>query len=191
VREDEFARYVQLGRDNADAIELVRRHCRHARVEMPAGNSWVGSRYDLPMGRLEVRCQYASAPRTSGHRALELAVEFYRDNCAGCPHRQGTGELPNLATIVAERDTEAEEARQVAERVARERTARHRTRTSVRTSSSSRCWTTREGSRSRCSPSSSPPRLEAPAPLMRRLASTGNGRRPHVLNVIWARPRSP
>ena len=66
MREDEFARFVQLGRDNADAIELVRRHCRHARVEMPAGNSWVGSMYDLPMGRLEVRCQYASAPARRG-----------------------------------------------------------------------------------------------------------------------------
>jgi len=39
VREDEFAQAVQLGRDNVDAIELVRRHCRHARVEMPGGNS--------------------------------------------------------------------------------------------------------------------------------------------------------
>ncbi len=39
---------------------------------------------------------------------------------AWCPHRQGTGELPNLATIVSERDTEAEEARQAQRRQRRQ-----------------------------------------------------------------------
>jgi len=125
VREDELAQFVKLGQDNAGAIDLVRRHCRHARVEMPDGNSPVGSTCNLPMGRLEVRCGFASAPRISGHRALELAVEFYRENCVGCSHRLGTGELPNLATIVAERDAEADKARQCAERATRERAARH------------------------------------------------------------------
>jgi len=94
VRDDEFERHVRLGHDNAHAIEMVRRHCRHARAEMPGGNSMVGGMYGLPMGRAEIRCQHAPAPRMSGHRALDLAVDFYRDNCVGCPHRLGTGELP-------------------------------------------------------------------------------------------------
>jgi hypothetical protein len=82
---------------------------------MPDGNSMVGSMCGVPMGRLEVRCQYAPPPRTSGHRALDLAAEFNRDDCIGCPHRLGTGELPNLATIVAERDQAEELKRQAAQ----------------------------------------------------------------------------
>jgi len=128
VREDEYAEAVQRGRDNAEAIEFVRRHCRHARVEMPDGNSMVGSMCGIPMGRLEVRCEYAPPPRTSGHRALDLAAEFYRDNCIGCPHRLGTGELPNLATIVAERDQAEELKRQTAQRTAQELARRHEQR---------------------------------------------------------------
>ena len=62
------------GRTNVEAVELTRRHCRHARIELVGGNSWVGSALGLPMGPMEVRCEYAAPRRRQGHRALELAV---------------------------------------------------------------------------------------------------------------------
>ena len=78
------------GKANAEAIELTRRHCRHARIEIVGGNSPVGSMLGLPMGLLEVRCEHAPPPRVQGHQALELAIDFYEANCIGCPYRDGT-----------------------------------------------------------------------------------------------------
>ncbi len=70
-----------MGRANVEVIELTRRHCRHARIELVNGNSQVGAMYDLPMGLLEVRCEHAPPPRAQGHQALELALDFYYANC--------------------------------------------------------------------------------------------------------------
>jgi hypothetical protein len=74
----EFDEAVDLGRANTQAIELARRHCRHAGIEAVGGNSLVGSMLGLPMSLLEVRCEYAPPPRTQEHRALELAIETAR-----------------------------------------------------------------------------------------------------------------
>ncbi|WP_375485324.1 hypothetical protein [uncultured Mycobacterium sp.] len=43
-----------LGRANQDAIDLTRAHCRHARIEMPYGNSPFGSAMGWPLARMEV-----------------------------------------------------------------------------------------------------------------------------------------
>ena len=91
VVRDEFAEAVQRGRANAQAIELTRAHCRHARVTMPSGNSPVGDMYGLPLALMEIRCQHAPPPQRLSHNAFTLAVDFYRDNCVGCPHRDPTG----------------------------------------------------------------------------------------------------
>jgi len=93
-----------------------------------AGNSPVGSMLGLPMGLLEVRCEHAPPPRTQGHRALELAIEFYEANCAGCPYRDGAGELPSLATVAGERAAEEAARKAAAHRAADERTRRHHER---------------------------------------------------------------
>ena|SRR5579864_1549873 len=77
TRQDDYNRRVAMGRSNAEAVELTRRHCRHARIELVGGNSWVGSALGLPMGLMEVRCEHAAPPRSQGHHALELAIEFY------------------------------------------------------------------------------------------------------------------
>src|SRR6201995_734208 len=98
MRRNEFDEAVAVGRANEEVIELARRHCRHARIELVGGNSMVGSMLGLPMGRLEVRCEHAAPPRTQEHQALEIAIEFYEANCTACPYREATGELPNLAT---------------------------------------------------------------------------------------------
>ncbi len=128
MRQHEHNRAVAMGRTNAEAVELTRRHCRHARIELVGGNSWVGSALGLPMGLMEVRCEHAAPPRSQGHQALELAIEFYNENCVDCPYRKGTGELPNLATEAA--DHAASEAKRQTEEQQRAdaRARRHRDR---------------------------------------------------------------
>src|SRR3954449_3740044 len=98
---DDYVDAVAVGHDKLHVIELTRRHCRHARIELVNGNSFVGNSLGLPMGLLEVRCEHAPPPRTQGHGARDLAIEFYEQNCPECPFRDGTGGLPNLATVAA------------------------------------------------------------------------------------------
>ena len=128
MRRQEFDEAAGMGRANVEAIELTRRHCRHARIELVGGNSMVGAMLGLPMGLLEVRCEHAPPPRRQGHQALELAIEFYRDNCTGCPHRDPTGELPSLATVAGERATAEAAQAEAARRAAEERDQRYRRR---------------------------------------------------------------
>jgi hypothetical protein len=124
----EFDEAVERGRSNVEAIELTRRHCRHARIQLVGGNSMVGGMLGLPMGLMEMRCEHAPPPRTQGHNALELALAFYEDNCVGCPHRNGTGELPSLSTIAAARAAERKEREAAERQAAEERAGRHRGR---------------------------------------------------------------
>jgi hypothetical protein len=128
VRRQEFDEALGLGRATAEVIELARRHCRHARIEAVHGNSWVGSMVGLPMGPVEVRCKHAPPPRSQGHQALELAIEFYQANCIGCPHREATGELPSLATVAGRHAAEDEARKAAARKAADERTQRHHQR---------------------------------------------------------------
>jgi hypothetical protein len=128
---DEVAEAVDRGRANAKAIELTSAHCRHARVTMVSGNSTIGAAVDLPLGRMEIRCEHAPPPRTQSYDAMALATEFYRENCIACPHRDGTG-FPNLKNEVEKQDAAHEqrrrkqEARQAA--LAARRAARFRRR---------------------------------------------------------------
>jgi hypothetical protein len=77
---------------------------------------------------MEVRCEYATPPHTQGHQALDLAIEFYMENCTECPYRDGTGELPNLATEAANRAAREVELKVEEQRRADERAARYRDR---------------------------------------------------------------
>ncbi len=128
MRLHEYNRAVEMGQTNTEAVELTRRHCRHARIELVGGNSWVGSALGLPMGLMEVRCEHAAPPRSQGHQALELAIEFYNENCVNCPYREGTGELPNLATEAADRAASEAKRQTEAQQRADERARRHRDR---------------------------------------------------------------
>ena len=66
LRQDEYNRAVAMGRTNAEAVELTRRHCRHARIELVGGNSSGRNALGLPMGLMEVRCEHAAPPRPGG-----------------------------------------------------------------------------------------------------------------------------
>lgn len=123
-----FDEGVELGSANVEAIELTRRHCRHARVDLVGGNSYVGSMVGLPMGLLEVRCEHAPPPQSQGHNALELAIGFYQENCPGCPYRDPSGLVPTLAAVVEQRAAEEADRKAAADRAMNERESRHRER---------------------------------------------------------------
>ena len=125
VRQEEYDQAVGMGKTNVDAIELMRRHCRHGRIELVSGNSPVGAALGLPMGLTEVRCEHAAPSGRQAHQAMDLAIEFYNENCVGCPYREGTGELPNLATVATRLAEEESERRAEAERRAAELARRH------------------------------------------------------------------
>jgi hypothetical protein len=65
-----FDEGVDMGKSNAEAIELTRRHCRHARIELVGGNSYVGTMVGLPMRLLEVRLRRAGPSRNSLRRSI-------------------------------------------------------------------------------------------------------------------------
>jgi hypothetical protein len=44
-----------------------------------------------------------------------VATEFYEANCVGCQHRRPTGQLPNLASLVEERNRASATAAAAAE----------------------------------------------------------------------------
>src|SRR5690606_18865239 len=114
---------VDLGRANAEAIELTRRHCRK-RLQLVHGNSLAGLMLGVPIGMFEMRCEHAP-PHVLSPRAIDLAIEFCRQNCTNCTQRDGTGELPNLATLSAERAAEEQARADALQRAAEERAARY------------------------------------------------------------------
>lgn len=97
MRQDQFDRTLDIGRENKRAIQLMANHCRHARVEIPGGTSLLGGMVGLPIGMAQIRCQYAPAPRHMQMSVMDLAVQFYEENCIGCPFRAPNGVLPTIA----------------------------------------------------------------------------------------------
>ncbi len=62
----------------------------------------------LPINSRRVHCDYAQGS-ASGN--LEwIASDFYEEHCIGCEHRQPTGEVPNLATLVEDGKEDARAA---------------------------------------------------------------------------------
>jgi hypothetical protein len=124
-------RALALGERNADAIELVRKHCANARVEHDpmGGISMLEQMTGLPISGRTIKCQYA--PKGAGFSTIELlnvAVSFYNNNCVGCPHRIPVG-IPNLKTVAEQITKDEEEAVRRREREAElrreEQSARH------------------------------------------------------------------
>jgi hypothetical protein len=128
VRRRVFDQAVGTGEANRDGAELTHRHCRHARIELVDGNSPVGRELDLPMGLLRVRCEHAPPSPRLGHIALDLAVEFYQDNCVGCPHQAPGGGWPTLATEVVRRAAQETARQEEAQQAAADRARRHEQR---------------------------------------------------------------
>lgn len=108
---------MRHGLDNAEVMELARRHCLKMEFALDNGPSMVEEATGIPLSLRQIRCPVALGGMSSNFRWI--ATDFFREHCVGCGQRESTGEMPNLATVVAEEDARAQvEARKQAERVA-------------------------------------------------------------------------
>lgn len=110
----EISDAVEMGERNKEVIELFRNWCAHVDVVIAGGVGLVEEMTGLPIGMRSFRCPHARGLGIAGMRLEEVAIDFYRRNCADCKQRAPV-RLPNLSEIVNARD--AEQDRKEAERV--------------------------------------------------------------------------
>ncbi|MBT2568695.1 hypothetical protein J7I84_19820 [Arthrobacter sp. ISL-85] len=60
----------------------------------------------LPINMRRAKCPVAIGS-TGAMNLLVVATGFFREHCVGCDRRRSTGEVPNLATLVADEDSAA------------------------------------------------------------------------------------
>lgn len=114
--EAEFARYFNLGHENARIIELAANHCRQMRFVEFGGRGMLEEMFRLPLNSRRVECPVVIG-NISGMRLEHVALEFYAEHCVGCEIRDPAGRLPNLETEASGRQqqAEAEEAKRAQE----------------------------------------------------------------------------
>lgn len=102
----------ELGRRNAEILELARRHCLNMEFQQSGGRGMAEEVSGLPINTRQVRCPFGKPANSMAMNLEWIAVDFYEANCEGCPHRRPTGQLPNLATLVEERRAAQEQVEQ-------------------------------------------------------------------------------
>ena len=105
--EAEFARYFELGHENARIMGLAANHCQHMRFVEFGGRGMLEEATGLPLNSRRVECPVAIG-NTSGMRLDHVTFGFYAEHCAGCDMRNPTGRLPNLETEALTRRQEAD-----------------------------------------------------------------------------------
>ncbi len=127
---------IASGEINKEAMELIRNWCRHARVVKVGGVGIIEVETGLPIGHHAMACEHAAAQGMGFWDLRDAAVDFHDRNCVGCAHRAPVG-LPNISTLLSERDKgrrlAEEEAQARATRANERREARRRVRQSLRT----------------------------------------------------------
>jgi hypothetical protein len=108
-RDLDIERTIREGERNQEAKRLIHNWCRHARVQKFGGMGMIEMQTGLPIGHHSMVCDFAPASEMATWLLEESAVRFHDANCVSCPHRAPVG-LPNLAMLVAQRDTDRQEA---------------------------------------------------------------------------------
>lgn len=133
--EAEFAKYFELGHENARIMELAENHCRLMRFVESGGRGMLEEVSGLPLNSRRVECPVAIG-NISGMRLDHVTFGFYTEHCVGCDMRDPTGRLPNLEieALARQQQAEVEEAERAeglrvrrvarAERVERRRSLR-------------------------------------------------------------------
>jgi hypothetical protein len=102
----EWDRSIAIGEQNAQIVELAHRHCQLMKFVESGGRGMLEEATGLPINMRQIECPKAHGT-TSGMRLDWIAGEFYRANCVGCDMRRPTGEMPTLATLMAQEDAAA------------------------------------------------------------------------------------
>jgi len=131
--QEDMDRTTAIGIENLQIIELAANWCEHIDIDNRfQGVGLLEQATGLPISGGSFRCEFAKPSRVSGMVLARTAVDFYEENCIGCPHHKPRGVSPNLGTwadaIIAERNAAARQAEQ--ERV--ERVERQAARSAAR-----------------------------------------------------------
>ena len=120
--EKHIQRAISIGEANKRTLALVTNWCAHLKVSSLGRGGLVEQSTGLPIGPRSLSCPHAAAHGMAGVNLQFVAIDFHDRNCVGCSHRRPVG-LPNLSTLIHERDaareaTAAEEGRREAAAVA-------------------------------------------------------------------------
>ena len=133
--DEQIEHAVAIGRENQNLISLGKAWCTHIRADRSGwGVGMVEQATGLPITGGRFTCDFARQPsQFAGMQLAVTALEFYEDNCKGCPHHAPGGRVPNLSTwaepLLAERDEwkKAQAAAQQAAEVERQKRTELRT----------------------------------------------------------------
>ena len=117
--DDEYAKAIQVGRENLEILVLASAWCENVDVTKgPLGTGLLEQWTGLPISGGSLRCDFAKAPTTFAMPLSNTAIEFYENNCLGCPHRKATNQSEHLGTWAEARirDREEQEAKAALER---------------------------------------------------------------------------
>jgi hypothetical protein len=98
-----LSRALETGEKNRQTLVLLQNWCAHAKLERGGGVGLIHAMTRDPVGLLGVSCDYAPAGGMYAWDLAAVALEFHDRNCVGCPYRKPVG-LPNLSSLLAERD---------------------------------------------------------------------------------------
>lgn len=102
--DDVFNQALIQGLANQETIRLAHHHCRQMRFVEDGGQGMAEAASGLPINMRRIECSLFQGG-SSGNLDW-IASLFYEDHCVGCLHRQPTGQVPNLATLMEARRTE-------------------------------------------------------------------------------------
>ncbi len=135
MSEDKFQQAIEAGKKNLQTMKLIRNWCGNAKVVKHGGTGLVEMQTGLPIGHHFIECPHAPAGGMAAWDLADTAIDFYDRNCVDCRVRKPVG-LPNISSLVAERDKkrkaqEVEQAR-YAELMAGRLAAREQQRIGIR-----------------------------------------------------------
>jgi len=125
MRDCELEGAVQVGVANREVIKLARNWCAH--LEVFGSGALLAEATGLPIGLGTFGCKHAKRGSSTAMDLRFVALDFYDDNCVGCPHRQPI-RFPNLSQLVGERDRLQAERVQSVERECERQAALYRER---------------------------------------------------------------
>jgi len=124
---------IVSGQRNRETMQLVRNWCGHARIQKFGGTGLVELQTGLPVGHHSLQCDHAAADSIASWDVRDAVLDFYDRHCSTCQKRDPV-RLPNIQSIVAERDRKrAEQAERDTARAIRT-TEAHRRRGKARES---------------------------------------------------------
>ena len=117
--DEHIQRALEIGEKNKRTSELIRNWCANVSIKKLGGGGLVEFDTGLPIGPRSLECQHARAPGMAGSDLALIALNFHDRNCVDCKFRQPVG-LPNLTTLVSERDAHRAQQQQAQQRAERE-----------------------------------------------------------------------